>query len=72
MEDVADEWGHLAVREAARPSCRRGRREEEIKGSKDILHKLADSVPQCQVVVACHISQSGKNVEARATGVLNM
>ena len=63
---------HLAVREAAGPSCPRGRREKEMRGSKDISHELADSAPPCQVVVACHISQSGKNIEARATGVLNM
>ena len=38
VEDESDQWGHLAVRGAARPSCWRGRREEEIRGREDILH----------------------------------
>jgi len=29
---------HLAVRGAAGPSCQRGRREEEIRGRKNISH----------------------------------
>ena len=63
---------HLVVGEATGPSCRRGRREKEMRGSKDISHEFADSALPCQVVVACHISQSGKNVGAAATVVLNM
>ena len=63
---------HLAVREAAGPSCRKGRREKEIRGSKDISHELDDSASPCQAAVSCHISQSGKNVRVGATVVLNM
>ena len=53
---------HLAVREAAEPSCRRGKRGEEIRGSEDIPRELANSAPPCQAAVACHISQNGKIV----------
>jgi len=63
---------HLAVREAAGPNCRKGRRVEEIRGSEDISRGFADSASPCQAVVSCHVSQSGKNVRTGATGVLNM
>ena len=63
---------HLAVREAAGLNCRKGRREEEIRGSEDISRGFADSASPCQAVVSCHVSQSGKNVRTGATGVLNM
>ncbi|KAG2592446.1 hypothetical protein PVAP13_5NG549286 [Panicum virgatum] len=66
---------HLAVREAAGPNCRKGRREEEIRGSEDISCGFADSASPCQAcqaAVSCHVSQSGKNVRTGATEVLNM
>jgi len=72
VEDDADDWDPPGSGRSYGPSCRRGRREKEMRGSKDISHELADSVPPCQVVVACHISQSGKNVEAAAIIILNI
>ena len=44
QEDQADEWVHVAGREAAGPNCRIGRREEEIWDSEDISRELADLV----------------------------
>ena len=63
---------HLEVREAAGPGCRRGRREEEIRGREDISRAPTDCAPACPAAVYCHVSQSGKNIGAAATVVLNM
>ena len=63
---------HLAVRGVAGLGCRRGRREEEIRGSEDISHELADSASPCQAAVACHVSQNDKNIRVAAIVVLNM
>ena len=48
------------MREAVGPNCQRGRTEEDIKGSEDILREA----PLCQTAVAGHVSQSGKNERA--------
>ena len=63
---------HLAVREATGPSCQRGRREEEIRGRKDISPRLADRALTWSAVVSCHVSKNGKNVRFPATLVLNL
>ena len=63
---------HLIVRGSVGPSCRRGEREELVRGRKDISRDPADCAPTCHASVACHVSQSGKNVGAAATVVLNM
>ena len=62
----------LAARGAAGPSCRRGRREELGRGNKDISRRLADRAPLCPAAMSCHVGQSGKNVGAADTVVLNM
>ena len=63
---------HLTVRGSVGPSCRRGEREELVRGRKDISRDPADCAPTCHASVACHVSQSGKKVRAAATVVLNM
>ena len=60
------------VRGSVGPSCLRGEREELIRGRKDISRDPADCAPTCHASVACHVSQSGKNVGIAATVVLNM
>ena len=63
---------HMAVRGAAGPSCQRGRREKLVRGRKDISRAPTDCAPACPAAVYCHVSQSGKNIGAAATVVLNM
>ena len=74
VEDEADEWDPLGsersqVRGSVGPSCQRGggKRGTNQRGRKDISHDPADCAPTCHASVACHVSQSGKNVGAAAT-----
>ena len=63
---------HLAARKAAGPSCRRRRREEEIRGRKDISPRLADWAPTWSAAVSCHVGKSGKNVRFSTIVVLSL
>ena len=53
-------------------SERGGKRGTSQRGRKDISRDPADCAPTCHASVACHVSQSGKNVGAAAIGVLNI
>ena len=63
---------HLAVREAAGPSCQRGTRQELGRGTQVISRRTADRALPCRADLACHVGQSGKNVRSATTVVLNM
>ena len=73
VEDEADEWDPLgSERICGTQLSERGERGTSQRGRKDISRDPADCAPTWHASVACHVSQSGKNIGAAATVVLNM
>ena len=54
-----------AVRGYVGPNCRRGRREEVVRGRENISRGPANCAPVRHTLVACHIDKCGKMNEPR-------
>jgi len=72
VEDEADEWDPLGSERICGTQLSEGGKRGLVRGRKDISRDPADCAPTCHASMACHVSQSGKNVGAAATVVLNL
>ena len=72
VEDETDKWTPPDSERICGTQLSERGKEELVRSRKDISRDPADCAPTCHASVACHVSQSGKNVGAAATIVLNM
>ena len=72
MEDDADDWDPTDSERSCGTQLSEKRREEEIRGRKDISPRLADRAPTWSAAMSCHVGKSGKNVRFSVTVVLNL